>query len=184
MGWDTVGEKFLDLIKILFTRKKASDVFKDSVKINEVSKGCVLSGLSVDCFFLVMAHNGSGILKPHGFKFCSIMDGTWNDVLIRRFKIEDYRNIEIDYDYAMLLINIRHYKEYSSKTEEMNGNLRTRFEYEGITFAKFFFLKEDRNAMWFIVAGTTAHDECFKTQAKRQLLSVAVNKVKNIIRKY
>jgi len=64
------------------------------------------------------------------------------------------------------------------------GNLRTSYEYEGLEYIRYYFLKQDRNAMWFILVGTTAPDEPMDNVYQRRKIFLAVNNVKNIIRGY
>src|SRR5688572_8196536 len=185
MGWDTVAERLMDLLKVLFSRKHPSDAIKDSIKIRIQGRELVYSGLSVDCFFIVMVHNGGGRMKPHTFKFWSIIDGSYDDVTMAKFKYESYQNTIMDLEFAQLAARIHEKKEVAISTRELpDGNLRTCFEYEGLEYLRLFYLKQDRNAMWFIMVGTTAEDEPMENVYQRRKVFLAVNNVKNIIRGY
>lgn len=180
-----VAEKVLDLFKILFTRRKASDVLKDAVAIRKVAGDIVSTDLSIDCFLLVMVHNGTGKLIPHGFKYWTILDGDYNDFLMSRFKMENYRNVIMDLDYANLFLKVKENKVYDTRPENMPaGLMRTNYTFEKLRFARWYFIKETRNAMWFILAGTTAPNESFDSELQQHRLNVDVNAIKNIIKKY
>jgi hypothetical protein len=185
MGWDIVGEKLVDLLKIVFVRKKPSDAIKDSIKIRIQANELVYSGLSIDCFFIVMVHNSGGKLKPHNFKFWSIIDGFFDEVTLPKFKYDNYQNTNMDLEFAQLAARIYEKKEVSIRTSELPvDNLRTSYEYEGLEYIRFYYLKQDRNAMWFIMVGTAAEDESLESVHQRRKIFLAVNNVKNIIRGY
>lgn len=180
-----VADKLLDLFKILFSKRKASDVLREAKIIRQIAENIVASDLSIDCFLLGMVHNGTGKLIPHGFKYWSLIDGDHNDFLMPRFRINAYQNVIMDLDYLNLFSNIQRYKEYDTRPEEMHaGAMRTNFEFEKVRFARWYFLKQNRNKMWFIVVGTVAQNETLSSTAHIHRLNVDINRVKNIIKKY
>lgn len=186
MAWEiAVVSKFLDLLKVLFTRKKPSDAIKDSIKIRILARELVYSGLSIDCFFIVMVHNGGSRLRPHTFKFWSIIDGEYDEVTMPKFKYSEYQNTNVDLEFNHLADSIYEKKEVAIRVDEMpQGKLRTCYEYEGFEFLRYYYLKQDKNAMWFIMVGTAAEDEPMDSVHQRRKIFLAVNNVKNIIRGY
>src|SRR5690349_15845245 len=183
MPWDIVAERLLDFIKVLFNRKKPSDAIKDSIKIRILAEELVYSGLSIDCFFIVMAHNGNSKMKPHGFKYWSIIDGSYDELTMGKFKYTSYQNTIMDLEFAQLVNKIYEMKEVSLVTKYMpEGNLKTSYDYEELEYLKFFYLKQDRRAMWFIMVGTTAENESLESNQQKRNIFIAVNNVKNMLR--
>lgn len=185
MGWDILATGLVELLKIMFTRKKPSDAIRDSINIRIKAEELVFSGLSIDCFFIVMAHNGARRMKPHGFKYWSIIDGSYDELTMPKFRYVNYQNTIMDLEFAQLVDRVYTKKEVFIKVEELpEGNLRTAFEYEGLEFIKIFYLKQDTRALWFIMVGTAAPGETLASTLHKQQIFLAVNKVKNIIRGY
>lgn len=185
MGWDTVAESLLDFLRVVFSRKKPSDAIRDSIKIRILAEELVFSGLSIDCFFIVMAHNGAHKMKPHGFKYWSIIDGSYDELTMGKFRYVNYQNTIIDLEFAQLVDRVYEKKEVFIGVDEMpEGNLKNSYEYEGLEYIKFFYLKQDKRALWFIMVGTAAPAETLDTVLHKRQIFLAVNKVKNIIRGY
>lgn len=174
-----------DVLKVLFNSVKAADRLYESREIREIAKAIVEKGLSIDCFLLIQVHNGSGRLLPHSFQYWSVIEGYHNSLTMPRFHIENYRKIMMDPDYLNLFLKIYEAKEHWVDYSHIPpGVMQTHWEFENVRFAKFFFLKQNSSAMWFIVACTADHNETISRPHQRQELHMAVNKVKQIIRKY
>jgi len=56
MAWDIVGlaKAAIDILKIWLSRKKPSDAMIDAINIRLLAEDIVDSGLSIDCFFIVI----------------------------------------------------------------------------------------------------------------------------------
>lgn len=184
--WIVIGVKILwDYVKVLLNKVKASDRLYESREIREIAKTIVNKGLSIDCFLLMQVHNGSGRLLPHSFKYWSVIEGYHNDLTMPRFRIENYRKIVIDPDYLNLFLKIYEKKEYFVDYSHIPpGTMQTHWEFENVRFARFFFVKQTSSSMWFIVACTSDYNQTMNTTKHRFELIQAVNRIKNIIRKY
>lgn len=185
-NWIVAGIKILwDFIKVHLNKVKAADRLYESREIREIAKGIVEKGLSIDCFLLMQVHNGSGRLLPHSFQYWSVIEGYHDSLAMPRFRMEGYRRIVMDPDYLNLFLKIyeakEHWIDYSTIPP---GTMQTHWEFENVRFAKFFFIKQNSSAMWFLVACTSAYNETLSTTKHRFELNLAVNKIKNIIRKY
>lgn len=185
MAWDIALEKLLDFLKLVFTRKKPSDAIRDSIRVRELAKELVYSGNSIDCFFIVMAHNGNRRMMPHGFKYWSIIDGSYDELTLPKFNYMNYQNMIMDLEYAQLVARIYEKKEVDIKSSSLPpGNLKLSYEYEDLQYVKYFYLKQDRRALWFVMVGTAAQNEALESVYARRRIFIAINKVKNIIRGY
>lgn len=186
MAWSVVAEKILDFLKIVFSRKKPSDAMIDAINIRILSKDLVQGkGLSIDCLFIVMIHNHGGPVRPHNFLFWSVIDGYHNELTLPNFAYENHRLVNMETDYLQLATRIHEQKGVAVTVDKMDkGKLRTSLEYEGIKYARFFYLKQDKRAMWFIMVGTTAEAETLDDVEHEGKIFIAVNSIKNITRGY
>lgn len=185
MGWDTVAGKVIDFLKVIFTRKQTSDAIRDAKKIRDQALELIRSNLNIDCFFIIMVHNGGGRFRPHGFKYWSIIDGECDTKVMPRYDNESYQLINADNEFLQFALNLYEQRVVSVRVDEMpKGNLRTSYEYEGLEFIKFYFLKQDKFGLWFIMVGTTAPDESLDDPEQAGKIFFAINNIKNLIRKY
>lgn len=194
MAWyDGIGiiEKTLDLFILIFnkTKRKPSNVFNDSNTVESIADAIVNnSGLSVDCFFLVLAHNGGKKLNPLNLKYRTIMGGRHREWLMRNFDIRNYKNLLLDYDYNELLSNIYEDRRKNNgvdvSIEDTKDSMKQNLSFENIKFAKFFFLNYSNDGMWYLMVGTTQAKERLDDIQHKQKLLFAVNKIKNIIKRY
>lgn len=184
---EKIGEMLIDLIQHFRRRKvkqTTSEVIRGSTSIRIISERMVNSGL-VDCFFIIMVHNGGKKILPHGFKYWSIVGGEFNEILMKRFNILDYRNVIIDKDFEGLVDQVERKKMVECDVSTMDpSELYRRFRYEGLKYVKYFFLKDREYGMWFIMAGTVQPDELMDSIDHEYQLSLSVNKIQNIIKDY
>lgn len=183
--WASLGKSILDLIPLfLRKKKKTSDVLKDSVLIRIISESVIETGV-VDCFFLMMAHNGGKKLIPHGFKYRSVVGGDYTEWLMPNFEMNDYRNVPLDREYEQLLITIYEKKMHDVLVERMDSTpLSISYRFERLKYVRFYFVEDNEHGMWYIMAGTTQIGEEMDDITHRHILQVAVNKIKNIIKRY
>lgn len=188
MAWDMVATGFLDLLKIVFSRKKkkqTSDAMIDAINVRLLAKDLIESGTGVDCFFIVMVHDSGGKVRPDSFIFWSIIDGDYNEVLMPRFSLKRYRLINMETEFLLMAKRIYEKKGVAVRVDQMEkSSLRTSFEYERLKYLRFFYLKQDTRGMWFIMVGTTAENESLDSIDSEGKIFIAVNSVKNIIREY
>jgi hypothetical protein len=185
MGWDIVADKFLDFIKIIFSRKNPSEAMVDAINVRLLGEELVESHLSVDCFFIVMVHNHGGRIRPDNFIFWSVIDGFYNDIMMKKFFYKNYQMVHAETELLQLARQVYEKKEFSVRVSEMvKSSLRTSFEYQGLKYIRFYYLKQNKRAMWFIMVGTTAEKESLDSIEHEGKIFIAVNGVKNIIRGY
>lgn len=188
MAWDIGGitKGLLDLLKILFARrKKPSDALIDGVNIRLISKGLVKGRHAVDCFFIVLVHNHGGKLRPDNFMFWSIIDGWYNEDLMKGFELENYQLVNPDTEFLLLARRIYEKKGVGVVVDQMEkSNLKTSFQYERLKYIRFFYLKQDKRGIWFIMAGTMAENEYLDSIDAEGEIFIAINSIKNIIRDY
>lgn len=181
-------KSFLDLIKVWLIGKKkkqTSDSIIDQINIRLLSKALVKRPISVDCFFIVMIHNGGGPVRPDGFVFWSIIDGAHNEIMMPMFDQKNYLLVNMEMEFLLLAKRIYEQKGVGIRVDQMEkSSLRTSFEYERLKYIRFLYLKQDKRGMWFLMVGTTASDESLGSVQAEGEIFIAFNSVKNIIRDY
>lgn len=185
--WESAIEKVLDILKPLFRKKKATEVFADAGDIWQACRELVREdyNLNIDFCFLMMAHNGDRKLNPHGFKYKTIIGGDYKEGWMKNFKFDNYVKIWVDFEYCELLTRIGKYKEVNVLGGNLReGKLKTNYEFEKIRFCKYIFLKENKEAMWYIAIGTTMEGELFEETRQKQEIDWMINETRNIIKKY
>ena len=188
MTGDIVGavKSFFDFLKIaLSKRKNPSDAIIDRINIRLIGRDLVKSRHAVDCFFLVMVHNGGGKLRPDNFIYWSIIDGWYNEDLMQGFDHEKYLLVYTESEFLILARRIYENKGVGVVVDQMEkSKLKTSFQYERLKYIRFFFIKQDKRAQWFLMVGTTAPNETLDSiDAEAEIFS-SVNSVKNIIKDY
>lgn len=164
----------------------AMQVLHDSITIHDIAENVVKGGNNcVDCCFLMMVHNGGKRLIPHGFKYRSIVGGDHDEMLMPNFVPEDYKYLELDYEYELLVGRMYREKEVLVDVASMgDSKLSVKLRFEGIRQAKYFFLKQSRDAIWFIICGTIQSGQDFSNVTDKHEIDIAINKIKKIIKKY
>lgn len=178
--------------KLLFWKKvvKPSNFFSDSNKIDDIARQMVFeSNLSIDCFFVFLAHNGGKGLHPAALLFRTIVCGDHNPMSLRKFKRANYINLALSYDYKMLLSDIYSRRfmyegaERSIHTE--SETFRFKFLHENIQYARYFFIHHrKKEGMYYLMVGTTKPGETLSSPSHDQQIHFALNKITNIIKKY
>lgn len=180
-----IGKWVWDIVKVWLSKKKPSDAMIDAINIRLLADELITSGISVDCFFIVMVHNHGGKLRPDNFMFWSIIDGSFDEVLMPDFKYKNFQLINTDIDFLQLARRIYEQKGVAVTVDQLNkGQLKTSYEYLGLKYLRFFYLKQDKRAMWFIMVGTVSANETLDHVTQEGKIFIAVNAVKNIIRGY
>jgi hypothetical protein len=180
-------KSFFDFLKIAFSsnRKMPSDAIIDRINIRLIGKELVKKKYSVDCFFLVLVHNGGGKLRPDNFIYWSIIDGWYNEELMKGFDHEKYILVNTETEFLLLARRIYENKGVGVRVDQMEkSKLKTSFQYERLKYIRFFYLKQDKRAQWFIMVGTTAENETLDSLGAEAEIFSAVNSVKNIIKDY
>lgn len=181
-----------ELLVFVSARRKRiepSNVFHDSNVGNSIIKS-VVNGphLSVDCFFIVLAHNGGKKLNPFTLQYTSVMSGEYKTWLMPTFDITDHKNVESDHDHREFLSSIYEDRRKGNginwHVEMADDNLKAKYSFENVKFLKCFFLHYSDVGMWFAMVGTTQEGELFDDINHKQRIFYAVNKIKNIIKKY
>lgn len=188
---DITGSFFKNLFEALggvFKRKaKVTDVPSDFITIRELSKDTVKDGsLATDMMFIVMIHNGGKKLMPHGFKYRSIVGGYHEEWSMPKFKPQDYKYLELDFDYIVLVDRIFKTKEVGLSSEELpkDSKLAENLQFEGVKYARYFYLNSNSDAIWLLVAGTVSPNEELNSNTHKHKYHIVVNKIKQIIKKY
>lgn len=167
-------------------RKVEPDAFDDSLSISDIANGVIHSDLSIDFLFVIMIHNGGKKLRPHDFKYRSIVGGSYNHFTFKRFDWKNHKKVMIDFEYEMLIRKVKKFDvvDVSNNAFMDGGQMKTAIDFEGIKFKRYFYLHGDGECEWMAVAGTTASNEILNTINQKQALNVAINKIKNILLKY
>lgn len=169
-------------------RKQPSNIFHDSNHIDRITHEIIESGLAVDCFFLVLAHNGGKKLSPVTLKYRSIMGGAYNEVQMKNFDISNYKNLPVDFDYNEHLSSIyedrRRQHGIDIGVEFASEKLRDIYLFENLKYCRYHFLHYSDEGMWFALIGTTQDGENFNDTRHKQQIYFSVTKIKNIIKKY
>lgn len=164
---------------------KVEKFAKDFGKVNDIGKDLVNNGqLSIDCFFLLINHNGIKKTNPHIFKYRTIAAGYYTEWLMKNFKPNDYRNVEMDQEYNDLLSKLAIEKEWHIEVERLlEGKLKTELDHMGIRFVSFHYIEFNDDLKYYVMAGTTQYGEFFSSAHHNYQLGRAVNKVKYIVQK-
>jgi hypothetical protein len=179
-------KSFFDFLKIVFSkRKNPSDAIIDRINIRLIGRDLIKGKNAIDCFFLIMVHNGGGKIRPDNFIYWSIIDGEYNDVLMKGFDHEKYILVNTESEFLLLARRVFENKGVGLVVDQMEkSKLKTAFQYERLKYIRFFYIKQDKRAQWFVMVGTTAEKETLDSiDAEAEIFS-AVNSVKNIIKDY
>lgn len=186
MSWQvTTVNRLFDLIgengKVRHFR-----VQTDGVKIQDVAKKIVKGPTGVDCFFLVVCHNGKRGIAPKEFNYMSWAMGYYEDWIMPRFDMMDYQNIELTYEHQDLLRKVKHDGVLHIDTDKLlDDRLKMQLKHMGLQKASFYHLYENKFSKWFVMAGSAVeNDDHFLKLPVQQQLYLAVNSVKNVISKY
>lgn len=176
-------EKIFDLILRLVKRKPIR--FIDSPTIDEISEHLVRSPLSVDCFFVLIAHV-NGKKKGHYYKYTSMMGGDLEEWLLPRLKMTDYVYYEIDDNYRSMLHYIKKHGEmdYVDSPDARPCKITENIRFLGLKRVRYFYLKEvpEKGWLWYAVAGTTQVNERFDSNDHLHHFDMAINKIKNVLK--
>lgn len=180
-----IGEKLIEFLPTLFKRKPIE--FLDAPKIDEIAIELVKSWLSVDCFFVVIAHNGKK-KKDNKYKYISIVAGYHEEWILKKLVVTNYSYFEVDDEYRKLFDDIKRNVIFDVDAEEgaVDSKLYTNIRYEGLKHLRFFFLKEneDTGKFWYAVAGTNQANETFSSDDHKQKFFIAINKIKGILKNH
>lgn len=167
---------------------KVSNVFSDSLKVNDISREILFgSMLSVDCFLVMLAHNGGKRLKPLSLKYHSVVGGNVNKMLMPNFDKENYVNLPVDYEYEALLNRILQAgtEGITIHTSEVTGYLRTKYEFERLNCVRYYFLHcSTEGEFYYLMVGTTQPGEEMNDTRHKHKLFIALNKIKAIIKRH
>lgn len=183
---------FFNLLRDWFQKKKQppSNAFGDSLKIKEIVDVVLKrSGLSIDCFLIMLAHNGGHKLTPLTAKYRSVVAGDANQDQMRNYKPQNYVNLPIDDDYMRLLDEVIKNKNSSVglSVDQARGSMKDKFLFEHIKFARYYYLhhsKSRADGFYYLMVGTTQPGETFEDPFHKQQLYFAITKIKNIIKEY
>lgn len=190
MSWGGFAEKMADLLLMIKGRKNKYppfNVFNDGKNVTTISEGIIDSGLSVDCFLLMLAHNGGKKLNPVNLKYRTVMGGDYNEVQMRNFDKDNYKNLPIDYEWNEIMSAIYDDRRKNLgvvvKVSEASGRVKEMLLYENLKYVKFYFVHYSEDGMWYLMIGTTQDDDMDDVEHKGKIY-FAVNQIKDIIKNY
>lgn len=163
-------------------------MFSESNAIDRVCEEIIDSDLSVDCFLIMLAHNGGTKLNPVAKKYYSVVGGDYNDFLMRNFEFTHYKNLPVNFEYNELLSSIyedrRKNNGIALQTMTAPDSLRIKYIYENLKFVKYYFLHYSDAGMWYVKVGTTQDGEDMADPRHRARIFFAVTEIQNILKKY
>lgn len=188
MEWIPVIKDILLSILKLFNRGqrvKPSNVFSDSLIIDAIAQEILYrSGLSIDCFFVFLAHNGGKKLNPASLMYRTVVGGDFNAAKMENFKKENYVNLSLDPAFKALLAEIITNKE-AYRTRVSGEYWNDKYNFEGLRFVRYYCLNYNKgDGLYYIMVGTTREKETLDDGNHKQKINFAVNKIRNIIKKY
>lgn len=188
LGW--LG-KALDIVLFLVKRKKQlviSNVFSESNAIDRICEDIIDSDLSVDCFLIMLAHNGGTKLNPVAKKYYSVVGGDYNEFLMKNFEFTHYKNLPVNYEYNELLSSIYEDRRKNNgvlmATATAPDTLKIKYIYENLKFVKYHFLHYSDAGMWYLKVGTTQENEQMMDAHHRARIYFALTEIQNILKKY
>lgn len=183
--------KGADILLFFLKRKKKiqiSNVFSESNNIDAICEDMIDSGLCVDCFLIMLAHNGGTKLNPASKKYYSAIGGDYNSLQMRNFDFKNYKNYPVTFEYNELLSSIyedrRKNNGIAIETATAPENLKTKYTFENLRFVKYYFLHYSDAGMFYLKVGTTQSGEKMDDVNHRQRIFFAVNQIQQILKKY
>lgn len=148
--WDAIKEIFKFLNAIFVTPKKQ---IKKVVAIFDTMHR-ILEETPVERFLVLKAHNGGGIIKPSGDLYVTVL---YEDYTHPFSSIKaDYQRVEVDKEYAKMLLDLLSSKKIVLQTEELeNGLLKTVYQNYGIKEGIIHYLGQDKKSVYFSSAGSS-----------------------------
>ena len=182
-----VKEVLFSILK-LFKNKpyiRPSNVFSDSLAIDHIAQEILYhSDLAVDCFFVFLAHNGGKKLNPASLMYRSIVAGDFNPMQMRNFRMENYINLALEPSFKALLSEVVSEKE-AYRTRVSGEYWNEKYRFEGLTLVRYYYIKYAKgDGMYYIMVGTTQENETLNDGIHKPKINFAVNKIRNIIKKY
>ena len=182
-----VKEVLFSILKLFKNKQhiRPSNVFSDSLVIDHIAQEVLYhSDLAIDCFFVFLAHNGGKKLNPASLMYRSIVAGDFNPMQMRNFRLENYINLSLEPSFKALLSEVVSEKEsYRSRVSGEYWNDKYRFE--GLHLVRYYYLKYSKgDGLYYIMLGTTQEGENLNDGFHKQKIHFAVNKIRNIIKKY
>lgn len=185
---DSFFKNLFDAIGGVFKRNKISveQALRDSITMKHIARDICKNGNNfIDCFFIMMIHNGGSKVLPHGFIYRSIIGGYHEDWSMPHFVAENYKYLELDYEYELLMGQLFKNKEVALDSEAMEeSKLKTKLKFEKLKFVRYHFLKSNKRGLWYAMTGTTQPGQRLDTVEDMHETNIALNKIKNIIKKY
>ena len=181
-------EKIFEILPGLIKRKQIE--FVDSSKIDTIARNITKdSFLSVDCFFVLIAHvNGKKKKKTptNQYKYTSMMGGYMEEWILPRLNVSDFVFYEIDEDYRRMLEDLKVQKtvDYIDTGEIGNSKIRMNIQYLGLKRVRYFFLKEneEKGWFWYAVAGTVDPNEKFNTKEHQYKFDIAISQARQLLK--
>lgn len=184
--FEKIAERLIDALSKFFKRKPID--FVDAPKIDEISCELVKSHLSVDSFFVLIAHNGKKKTKNHKYKYTSIIAGDYEKWMFPDFKVTDYVYYEIDDDYRTTLEAIKQNGQFDIVPDSgrVNSKINTSIQALGLHRVRYFFLKEneEKGWLWYAVAATRQPNENLNSTDHKHRFDILINKIKNILKNH
>lgn len=186
MAWsERAVDRGFDLLQFLVQKGKLIDALKGIIKINEIARKIIdSSGASIDCLFLVAAHNGK-VKSEDSLKFRSIVAGDYNDALMKNFDYLDFINIRNDKEYKDILRGLKENESVEIIVRNMrDGKTKTSFESQKWKLVEVFFIHATRHGLYHCMIATTGDGEHFRDSYSRQKVNVVLDKIKNIVTRF
>lgn len=128
---------------------------------------------------LVMkSHNGDGVPRP-GYKIkVTALYESYEQPF--RNMVDDYKDIEVDGDYLLMLENVKMYGYTAMFTNDMKDSLLRRiYEKEGVVWSYVFFIGRDRQNWYYAIVGTSDHKSTFE-RGHGLNIELFVNKIRSM----
>lgn len=176
MSWiEAIGEivKFLNNIFIT-PRKQISKVVAVYDSMHKI-----LDETAVERFLIMRAHNSGGIIKPNTPLYTSVIYEDYT----HPFKSvkDDYQRLAVDEEYLRMLVSLCSQKSVKVFTSDLpNGMLKSIYEGEGVKYAEFYYLGQDKKNIYYCSCATSTsawEDNSYQ----KMTIQIQMNTIKNNI---
>lgn len=180
MSWSDAISNVFEFGTALLKIRRAGDQIKNVVAIYD-NMNYVLARTPAERFLVLKAHNGGGIVRPGESLYGSII---YEDYRAPLTSVKAaWQGFEFDSEYLKLITNV--YADGHSRihTTRLNrGILKNALESVSIRYSEMYFLHQNKKASFYCTISTTK-DENFDHPAHRNEITIAVNNIRNLLKK-
>lgn len=172
MAWSDAVTEFLKFLNNIFVnpRRQIQKVINIYDTINRI-----IDETAVERFLIFKAHNGGGVIKPTGELYVSAL---YEGYCCHFHSVKSkYQKIEIDQEYARMLLELMQKGNLHFKTDKMReGLLKGVYKSEGVQEVRLYYLGQTKKFIFYCSAATSKNWD-FTTEEKASL-DISIGNIK------